>query len=148
MQRPFTFDWFSQGRSVGEHPAVVDIARRGLVKPFGAAFRDDVDDSRDAANGGVVERIQVGTLDTTRKLALFLGFVPCVQSDPAAEITLPRSIFDVFALAKDGVNPRLLDGQCFQLCSRLSCSSSILFGIGGRCSFHCLRCRGGDCRYD
>jgi hypothetical protein len=61
---------------------------------------------------------------------------------------LPRSIFDVFAFAKDGVNPRLLDGQCFQLCSRLSCSSSVLFGTGGRCSFHCLRCRGGDCRYD
>ena len=138
MQHPITFDWFSQRRNVGEHPAVANIARRGLVKPFGAALRDDVDDSRDTADGGVVERIQLGTLDTTRKLALFLGFVPCVQSYPVAEIALPRSIFDVFAFAKDGVNPRLLDGQCFQLCSRLSCCSSVLFGIGGRCSFHSL----------
>ena len=119
MQRPITFDWFSQWRNVGEHPAVVNIARRGLVKPFGAALRDDVDHSRDAADGGVVERIQGGTFDATRKLALSLGFVPCVQSDPAAEIALPRSIFNVFAFAKDGVNPRLLDGQCFQLRSRL-----------------------------
>jgi hypothetical protein len=46
------------------------------------------------------------------------------------------------------VNPRLLDGQCFQLCGRLRCGSRVLFGIGGRCSFHCLRCRGGDHKYD
>jgi len=78
MQRPFTFDWFSQRRNVGEHPAVVDVAGRGVVKPFGAALRDDVDNSRNTADGRVVERFQVGTLDTRRKLALFLGFAPCM----------------------------------------------------------------------
>jgi hypothetical protein len=38
---------------------------------------------------------------------------------PVAEIALPRSIFDVLAFAKDGMNPGLLNGQCFQLCGAL-----------------------------
>jgi hypothetical protein len=36
-----------------------------------------------------------------------------VKSQPAAKASLPGSVLDVLALSKNGVNPRLLDGDGF-----------------------------------
>ena len=36
-----------------------------------------------------------------------------MNRQPAAKTPLPGAVLDVFAFAKDGMNPRLLDGECF-----------------------------------
>lgn len=98
---------------LGEHAAVDNIATSGLVKPFGAALGDDVDDAGDAADGRVIKRPQIRNGQATGEPGSLPRLGRCVCGHPTAKAALPTSVFDVFAFAKDGVNPGLFDRHCF-----------------------------------
>ena len=43
-----------------------------------------------------------------------------MECDPTWKFTLPCPVFDVLAFFEDGVDPRLLDGECFHRWPRRS----------------------------
>jgi hypothetical protein len=94
---------------VGEHPTVIAEAWARLLKPLGTVFGDNFYEPGYAAYCGVIQFAELRHFDVVGESRSATRGFRRMYGQPTAMLGDPRSIFDVFALVKDGVNRRLFD---------------------------------------
>lgn len=102
-----------QDFDVLQFPAKVYFTSWRSPEPLRLALTDDFRYPDDAANRGVIQLLQVGQLMPTREACIGSWFGCRVDREPATESALPGSVLNVFTFVQYGVNPWLLDGECF-----------------------------------
>jgi hypothetical protein len=107
-------NWFRKAGGVREDPAVLPRAVRPSRRLLRATSGDHVDQSRDAADRGIVEGFEIRRPNAARQTRRLLRFFARVECDPSTVLARPSAVLEMFSGVEDRPHTGLPDRERLQ----------------------------------